>query len=69
MRILAKKFNQTPEKSSRPMSATACGFVPGSGAGALGLEELNLRLHAMRTFMQRCWEAPPIPVPNREQAR
>jgi len=44
MRILARKFNDTPEKASRPMSATACGFVPGSGAGALVLEDLDFAL-------------------------
>jgi 3-oxoacyl-(acyl-carrier-protein) synthase len=44
MRVLARKFNQTPEKASRPMSASACGFVPGSGAGALVLEDLEFAL-------------------------
>lgn len=44
MRVLARKFNQTPEQASRPMSATACGFVPGSGAGALVLEDLDYAL-------------------------
>jgi 3-oxoacyl-(acyl-carrier-protein) synthase len=44
MRILARKFNDKPEKASRPMSATACGFVPGSGAGALVLEDLDFAL-------------------------
>jgi 3-oxoacyl-(acyl-carrier-protein) synthase len=44
MRILSRKFNQEPEKASRPMSATAGGFVPGSGAGALVLEDLDLAL-------------------------
>ncbi len=41
MRVLAKKFNKDPEKGSRPMSASACGFVPGSGAGVLVLEDLD----------------------------
>ncbi len=41
MRILPRKFNMEPEKASQPMSATASGFVPGSGAGALVLESLN----------------------------
>jgi 3-oxoacyl-(acyl-carrier-protein) synthase len=41
MRILPGNYNQDPEKASRPMSATAAGFVPGSGAGALVLEELE----------------------------
>jgi 3-oxoacyl-(acyl-carrier-protein) synthase len=41
MRVLARKFNEQPEKGSRPMSATAGGFVPGAGAGALLLEDLE----------------------------
>jgi 3-oxoacyl-(acyl-carrier-protein) synthase len=44
MRILSRKFNATPEKASRPMSETAGGFVPGSGAGALVLEDLDFAL-------------------------
>lgn len=41
MRVLSRKFNAEPEKASRPMSASACGFVPGSGGGALMLEEME----------------------------
>lgn len=41
MRILPNKYNDHPEAASRPMSATAAGFVPGSGAGALVLESLE----------------------------
>ena len=41
MRILPNTYNQEPEKASRPMSASAAGFVPGSGAGALVLESLE----------------------------
>ena len=41
MRVITYKHNDTPEKASRPMSATASGFVPGSGAGALLLESLS----------------------------
>ncbi|MBC2717326.1 MAG: beta-ketoacyl-[acyl-carrier-protein] synthase family protein [Desulfobacteraceae bacterium] len=44
MRVLARKFNDQPEKGSRPMSASACGFVPGAGAGALVLEDLETAL-------------------------
>jgi len=29
MRVMCRKFNGEPEKASRPMSATAAGFVPG----------------------------------------
>lgn len=41
MRVMCRKFNDAPEKASRPMSASAAGFVPGSGAGALILEDLE----------------------------
>lgn len=41
MRILPSKYNDAPQKASRPMSATASGFVPGSGAGAVVLESLE----------------------------
>jgi 3-oxoacyl-[acyl-carrier-protein] synthase II len=44
MRVLSRKFNDDPEKASRPMSITAGGFVPGSGAGALVLEDLDFAL-------------------------
>ncbi|MBW8362144.1 MAG: beta-ketoacyl-[acyl-carrier-protein] synthase family protein [Kaistella sp.] len=38
------KSNENPEAASRPMSASAAGFVPGSGAGALVLEDLESAL-------------------------
>jgi 3-oxoacyl-(acyl-carrier-protein) synthase len=41
MRILPHKYNDNPTEASRPMSASASGFVPGSGAGALLLEDLE----------------------------
>jgi len=41
MRILPRTYNDEPSKASRPMSASAKGFVPGSGAGALVLESLE----------------------------
>ena len=44
MRVMTYKHNDTPEKGSRPMSETASGFVPGSGAGALVLESLESAL-------------------------
>jgi len=44
MRVLSRKFNDRPEQASRPMSATAGGFIPGSGAGALILEDLDFAL-------------------------
>ncbi len=39
LRALQRSYNDNPEQASRPMSATARGFVPGAGAGALVLEE------------------------------
>jgi len=44
MRVLSRKFNDQPEKASRPMSMSSGGFVPGSGAGALILEDLDFAL-------------------------
>ena len=41
MKVLTYKHNETPQQASRPMSAGASGFVPGSGAGALLLESLE----------------------------
>jgi 3-oxoacyl-(acyl-carrier-protein) synthase len=41
LRILPNSYNATPAMASRPMSASASGFVPGSGAGALVLESLE----------------------------
>jgi 3-oxoacyl-[acyl-carrier-protein] synthase-1 len=44
MRVLTYKHNESPENGSRPMSASASGFVPGSGAGALVIESLESAL-------------------------
>ncbi len=44
MRVLSRKFNNTPEEASRPMSASAAGFVPGAGSGLLMLESLDSAL-------------------------
>jgi 3-oxoacyl-(acyl-carrier-protein) synthase len=44
LRVCSSKYNDNPEQGSRPMSATAAGFVPGSGAGALIIEELETAL-------------------------
>jgi 3-oxoacyl-(acyl-carrier-protein) synthase len=41
MRVICRKFNDRPEAASRPMSASACGFVPGSGGALLMLEDLE----------------------------
>ena len=50
LRVLNYKQNDHPEKASRPMSATASGFVPGSGAGALLLESLDSALERKATI-------------------
>ena len=44
MRVVPSGYNDTPETASRPMSASAAGFVPSSGAGALMLETLGSAL-------------------------
>lgn len=41
MKVLCRTHNDAPERASRPMSASAAGFVPGSGAGVLLLESLS----------------------------
>lgn len=50
MRILSRKFNHAPEKASRPMSASAGGFIPGSGAAAIVLEDLDFALERNATI-------------------
>ena len=50
MRVKSYKHNENPEKGSRPMSETAAGFVPGSGAGALVLESLESALERKATI-------------------
>ncbi len=41
MRVLCRSHNDEPEKASRPLSASAGGFVPGSGAAILHLESIK----------------------------
>jgi 3-oxoacyl-(acyl-carrier-protein) synthase len=41
MRVCCRTHNDSPEKASRPMSASAGGFVPAAGAGVLMLESLE----------------------------
>ncbi len=50
MKVCTYKHNQTPEKGSRPMSASASGFVPGSGAGAYLVEDLDTALERNATI-------------------
>ena len=44
MKVITFKHNDSPEEGSRPMSASASGFVPGSGAGAMLVEDLESAL-------------------------
>jgi len=44
LRVTTYKHNETPQKGCRPLSASASGFVPGSGAGAMVLESLESAL-------------------------
>ena len=41
MRVTTRASNDEPEKASRPLSASAAGFVPAAGAGVLLLESLD----------------------------
>nr|WP_321233855.1 beta-ketoacyl-[acyl-carrier-protein] synthase family protein [uncultured Psychroserpens sp.] len=50
MRVMTYKHNESPEQGSRPMSASASGFVPGAGAGALVLESLESALERKATI-------------------
>jgi 3-oxoacyl-[acyl-carrier-protein] synthase-1 len=50
MRVCTFKHNDSPEQGSRPMSASASGFVPGSGAGAMVLEDLESALERGATI-------------------
>jgi 3-oxoacyl-[acyl-carrier-protein] synthase-1 len=50
LRVCSSKYNDNPEQGSRPMSATAAGFVPGSGAGALVIEDLETALKRSATI-------------------
>jgi 3-oxoacyl-(acyl-carrier-protein) synthase len=44
MRVLSRNFNDAPERASRPLSASACGFVPAAGAGVVMVESLKSAL-------------------------
>lgn len=50
LRVCSSKYNENPEEGSRPMSASAAGFVPGSGAGALVIEDLESALERGATI-------------------
>jgi len=50
LRVMTYKHNEAPEKGCRPLSESASGFVPGSGAGALVLESLESALERGSTI-------------------
>jgi len=50
MRVLNRNHNDNPVAASRPMSIDSAGFVPGSGAGALVLEDLETALQRNATI-------------------
>lgn len=50
MRVCTFKHNTTPKIASRPLSVSASGFVPSSGAGALLLEDLESALERNATI-------------------
>lgn len=50
LKVCTFRHNDSPEQGSRPMSASASGFVPGSGAGALLLESLDSALQRGATI-------------------
>jgi 3-oxoacyl-[acyl-carrier-protein] synthase-1 len=50
LRVCSSNHNDAPQEGSRPMSATAAGFVPGSGAGALVIEDLESALERGATL-------------------
>lgn len=53
MKVLNRTKNATPAEASRPMSASAAGFVPGSGAGVLVLESLeSARARGVRIYAE-----------------
>ncbi len=45
MRVLNRSSNDQPTAASRPLSASAKGFIPGSGGGILVVEELTTALN------------------------
>jgi 3-oxoacyl-(acyl-carrier-protein) synthase len=44
MRVLGRDFNDRPTQASRPLSASAGGFIPSAGAGLLMLEDRDVAL-------------------------
>ncbi len=53
MRVVCPHFNAEPDRASRPLSASAAGFVPAGGAGFLLLETLeSARKRGVRIYAE-----------------
>ena len=50
MKVCTFKHNESPESASRPMSESASGFVPSSGAGSFVVEDLETALKRNATI-------------------
>ncbi len=50
MRVTTRNYNNDPEKGSRPMSASASGFVPAEGCGILVLEDYKTAMERGATI-------------------
>jgi 3-oxoacyl-[acyl-carrier-protein] synthase-1 len=63
MGAMSSKYNETPEKASRAYDANRDGFVIAGGGGAVVLESLDMRWHAVPTSWPKWWAlAPPATV-------
>src|SRR5260370_33980159 len=67
---LSRRFNDTPERASRPYDSTRDGVVIASGGGVLGLESLDhalsrgARIHAELTGFGHCTEGAGMVTPH-----
>ena len=51
MTALSSKYNDTPEKASRPYDKTRDGFVISGGGGVLVLKNMNMQKQEEQKFM------------------
>ena len=52
MTALSSKYNDTPEKASRPYDKTRDGFVISGGGGVLVLEGMSTQSQEVQKYMQ-----------------
>jgi 3-oxoacyl-[acyl-carrier-protein] synthase-1 len=70
MGALSRRFNDTPERASRPYDSTRDGFVIASGGGVLVLESLDhalargARIHAELTGFGHCTDGAGMVTPH-----